>query len=980
MTGDCPACSGCGVNQKLCFKLRLFACGMLLAATLFCCLFVPIHSVAASINTVHIATKAEWLEFKENCRLDSFSKGLSVKLTADIDLSGETDYAVPVFFGNFDGGGHTVSGMKPNTDAERTGLFRIIEKDATVCELNVSGSVTVTGQSGTAGMICGVNRGTIRNCAAAGRLDAYNAVGGIAGINEQSGKIIECSSSAELSGTYKIGGIVGVNAGEIHACTNTGGVNLSANERSRNIGGIAGTNTGTVTGCMNSAEIGYLHTGYNVGGIAGLNSGFTGDCINNGNVRGRRDIGGIIGQSEPFYKVEYGKNTLEILNESIRGFSDALDETILNLRQTVQDGGEGLRNVLEEAEELREGLSADFDTIAGDAAWLADAEKYLDTIEQNLETLWKAFADSAEVTQLIAEIELIIIELRNAEPSEWVELLQELEAKIEQLRILLGDIASAAPALKALAEALNGLLSVSISGLRQAAEDCCKLIKNAEQKLDELTKTASEYLELVKADGNRLENSVQKCVKSMRILRENIRNVLNGNGGNIEDISENAERDAENRAGGMAAKCRNFGDVSGDYGIGGIIGNLSKELPSDLEEIDIPSIDDVLFTDTTLFIRATVFMCSNDAVISAKYDNAGGILGYGSRGFLLGCESGGSVKAGREYAGGIAGRLSGTIRECGSITALDGKAYVGGIAGSAKSVIDCAAVPTMLFAGKSSFADGAYIGAIAGELMEECRNNIFADTSKFNDSFDSVRGLGGIDGISYAGIAYAVSLNELAEKAKTPNLFKKVTVKFSIDGKITEVFEVPCGGRIMDLPQVGNEQGKYWRWDDFGADCVTFSQTVSGEWHRMITTIATNEEIPQILVEGIFDDEAYVVAEDAAEFALKNGFGEGVPTAAFRICVFGAEAGESTYTVRCLAEEDCRLSVLTDAGWTEREFESDGKYIVFELNNNGIFAIEKVIKKDRTPYIMIVCGAIILTAAFTAVIAVKRRRGKNKAE
>ena len=233
-------------------------------------------------------------------------------------------------------------------------------------------------------------------------------------------------------------------------------------------------------------------------------------------------------------------------------------------------------------------------------------------------------------------------------------------------------------------------------------------------------------------------------------------------------------------------------------------------------------------------------------------------------------------------------------------------------------------------------------------MTEECRNNIFADTSKFNDSFDSVRGLGGIDGISYAGIAYAVSLNELAEKAKTPNLFKKVTVKFSIDGKITEVFEVPCGGRIADLPQIGNEQGKYWRWDDFGADCVTFSQTVSGEWHRMITTIATNEEIPQILVEGIFDDEAYVVAEDAEEFALKNGFGEGVPTAAFRVRVFGAEAGESTYTVRCLSEEDCRLSVLTDAGWNECEFKRDGKYIVFELNNNGIFAIEKVIKKG--PY------------------------------
>ena len=38
------------------------------------------------------------------------------------------------------------------------------------------------------------------------------------------------------------------------------------------------------------------------------------------------------------------------------------------------------------------------------------------------------------------------------------------------------------------------------------------------------------------------------------------------------------------------------------------------------------------------------------------------------------------------------------------------------------------------------------------------------------------------------------------------------------------------------------------------------------------------------------------------------------------------------------------------------------------------------IKKDRTPYIMIVCGAIIPAAAFAAVIAVKRRRGKKKAE
>lgn len=186
---------------------------MLLAATLFCCLFVPIHSVAASINTVRIATKAEWLEFKENCRLDSFSKGLSVNLTADIDLSDRRIMPFPCSE-TFDGGGHTVSGMKPNTDAERTGLFRIIEKDATVCELNVSGfrDRNRTIRNGGDDLRRESRHDSQLRCSAV--LDAYNAVGGIAGINEQSGKIIECSSSAELSGTYKIGGIVGVNAGE----------------------------------------------------------------------------------------------------------------------------------------------------------------------------------------------------------------------------------------------------------------------------------------------------------------------------------------------------------------------------------------------------------------------------------------------------------------------------------------------------------------------------------------------------------------------------------------------------------------------------------------------------------------------------------------------------------------------------------------------------------------------------------------------
>ena len=65
-------------------------------------------------------------------------------------------------------------------------------------------------------------------------------------------------------------------------------------------GGIVGFSKGVVSGCVNRGTVGYPHFGYNVGGIAGRQSGYLTGCENRGEIHGRKDVGGIVGQMEPY--------------------------------------------------------------------------------------------------------------------------------------------------------------------------------------------------------------------------------------------------------------------------------------------------------------------------------------------------------------------------------------------------------------------------------------------------------------------------------------------------------------------------------------------------------------------------------------------------------------------------------------------------------------------------------------------------------
>lgn len=303
-----------------------------LALYLVMLMYVPVASAEASGETggneIRISTSDELREFSRLCTLDSFSEGLSVYLDADIDISDAPFSPVPTFSGCFDGLGHSITGFVPSTDGSHQGFFRYVQEGAEIKNLSVSGSVTPGNSRCQVGGIAGENRGLIVSCCFSGRVAGLNYVGGIAGINF--GDICGCECFGTVDGKRFTGGIVGYSEGSVLNCVNralvnteitTGGVELDnlnlsnfsgalsfINAQDSDIvsdsGGIAGYSKGSVISCDNYGAVGYPHYGYNVGGIAGRQGGSLSSCSNYAPVAGRKDVGGVAGQAEPYLRLK----------------------------------------------------------------------------------------------------------------------------------------------------------------------------------------------------------------------------------------------------------------------------------------------------------------------------------------------------------------------------------------------------------------------------------------------------------------------------------------------------------------------------------------------------------------------------------------------------------------------------------------------------------------------------------------------------
>lgn len=377
-------------------------------------------SAAESSKTYKISTAEELIEFSKLCRLDSWSKGKEFLLTTDIILTGKDFSSIPIFSGTFDGQGHSIKGVSV-TGVTGRGLFSIISENATVKNLNVVGIVRPSGSESSIGGIAGTNKGVIYNCKFSGKVAATNTVGGIVGENTSTGSVLKCTAAGTVDGEKFTGGVVGNNSGNIVQSINAASVNTTNEEKKHSLedidlstltdvdsytkkssssdetssatdtGGIAGYSTGTIFSCENSGSIGYPHVGYNIGGIAGRSSGLIINCSNYGQLNGRKDIGGIAGQMEPYLVVNINPDNMDELKDELEKLTNLIDTAInetnddsLAINSTVESASGYLQSATDSADNIQQKLTDYGDHVTSEidrtSAVISDAIERLDKI------------------------------------------------------------------------------------------------------------------------------------------------------------------------------------------------------------------------------------------------------------------------------------------------------------------------------------------------------------------------------------------------------------------------------------------------------------------------------------------------------------------------------------------------------------------------------------------------------------------------
>ncbi len=239
-------------------------------------------AVFAADDTLVISTYDELVSFAADVNGGSSYEGVTVRLTANIDLGGEGSPWTPIgtaafpFCGVFDGGYHVISGIYIESGCS-VGLFGSVSGGG-VKNLVVEGSVT--GSASVGGVVGTLKNGTVENCGNRAAVTGSNGVGGVVGALSGACTVKGCFNTGDVGGTTGyIGGVVGQGASGciVSDCRSTGAVSGPAT-----VGGILGGHKAYKTDVKNCYSVGKVTdtkgTGNNIGAVAGATRGTVENC------------------------------------------------------------------------------------------------------------------------------------------------------------------------------------------------------------------------------------------------------------------------------------------------------------------------------------------------------------------------------------------------------------------------------------------------------------------------------------------------------------------------------------------------------------------------------------------------------------------------------------------------------------------------------------------------------------------------------
>ena len=945
-------------------------------------------------ETITISTEAELAEFAESCRLDSWSVNKYVSLKEDIVLQENKGLMIPTFGGIFEGGGHQITGLELREPGTATGLFRYVQSGGVVRNLTVSGTASPEGSKSRVGILAGVNYGTIVNCSVSGSVNGDEEVGGIAGVNEESGAIRSSSSSALVTGAHYTGGICGVNRGTLNNCSNYGSVNIYGQEVTYELeditvenledinsagnvsahtdtGGIAGYSDGKVYYCFNSGNVGYQHVGYNTGGIVGrLHQGYMQNCTNTGHVLGRKDVGGIVGQMEPFLEIQYLDDKLKEIDRETERFLDLLEKTQQDLSADAKQATE-LTRLISESLTNASGAAGELLGTASDVWYLYNQE--LKGINSDLDRLMGELEEESGSEEKLPEW---TVSGGNWEGIQIPDNTAAYRAALKRFGESAGDhLDNMTSVTDERRDGVTDNLDILDRELRSAGDNLTRLSEVLEKGTDQTT----ENLDALNEQARVLRRSISELRDDL-FRYEGISvsdasdEAASGELSNLgavpeedETAGEEAYYDTSAFQQGKVTLCINRGLVEADTNVGGIVGQVATEYDFDPE-------DDITFTGAESFnieqtVKAVIRESRNLGDVVGKKDYVGGIAGKADFGAVISCESYGNVSStSGSYVGGIVGSSSYAVRSCYSMGSIRGKNYVGGIVGKGSDVFYSYTYPDISY-------EGEYAGAVAGQLKEE--------GTLYGNYY--VKGeIGGVDFIDYEGGAAPLSYEEFCDREGLPEGFYEFTVSFRADGK--ELASVRCrygdainGSQIPDIPE---KEGYYgvWETSGFNFDFVTGSRILEAKYEKWISTLASEETNEDgralILVQGTFLPDARLKLRETqagrTELTVVYADEQGGET--------GELAGEVMVRARCEDAENTAVEILNGGGYRQAESTVLGSYVEFAMELPGTFRL--VEKEDDGKGKMLIAAGVLAGAVLLLILAkvltkaVKKRKTK----
>ncbi len=1007
-------------------------------------------------SVISISTEEDLALLAQNCLLDSWSQDKYIKLENDIILQKYTSIMISNFAGIFDGCGYKISGLDIRQAGSSYGLFRYIQSSGEVKNLSVMGKIAPEGSKNRIGILAGVNYGKIINCNVSGSVSGADKVGGIAGVNEETGEIRQCQSSAIVIGNHFTGGICGMNRGVLNHCENVGSINtysldvtydfeditmenieeINSSEHvsaHTDTGGIAGYSQGKIYYCTNGGNVGYQHVGYNTGGIVGrLHQGYLQNCTNTGHILGRKDVGGIVGQMEPFLEVQYLNDKLSEIDRETDRFFDLLEAS-----------HEDLSKYSSEAADLTGQISGNLTNASNAAGELTGAaidlwyiyNQELTGINDDLNRLNQEWAEQAEIDKnkneennkpdngsgtgnqessqpddptISVEGNHITSDNSWNENKPWDEKPWEGDENWD-----IGiDLESYFAALRRFGEGTNNHLNNMTNatndrsgGINDNLEILNRELEAAGNHMKQLSDVLSEGTEQTSANVDALMEQAKILRRSINELRDDL---FQYEGISIEDASDETDESigtVQNQPGtiseeiyydtttfqrGKITLCVNDALVEADTNVGGIVGQVATEYDFDPE-------DDITFSGEESFhmeqtVKAIVRECRNMGEVIGKKDYVGGIVGKADFGAVISCESYGPVSStGGSYVGGIVGLSGYCVRSSYFMGEVSGKNNVGGIVGKGCDIFYSYSYPRVDFSGE-------YAGSIAGEVEENgiLYGNYYVQSEAGDNVgvlYDVMLGdtLPGVDSIGYTGGAEPVGYTEFCSMPGVPKAFFEFTITFRAEGQ--ELASIQCHyGDAIDstcIPEIPEKEGYYGVWPGFDREFITGSKILEAQYEKWTTSLASEEKNEdgktRVLVQGEFLPNTKLILEDKPE-----GTQIGIVTP------IGGEESEKDgqmgendrmspnnvkpFTVRVLWEDSAEntiVEILTEGSYRQVPVKVIGSYLEFAMDEPGIFRVTTV-EEDNSNIILMICCGVLGAALLLLLLNIIGKHRKKK--